>query len=91
LAVDLRSNGVIVVPPSIRPSGKYAGSCYEFIQGSWDDLTRLTKVRPGSLPASRASVRKGHHLRAVREGWRNETLFRQLLRRCRRYLCWNLF
>jgi len=83
LAVDLRSNGVIVVPPSIRPSGEYAERRYEFIKGSWDDLARLPKVRPGSLPGSRAPVRKGDRLGAVREGWRNETLFRQLLRHAR--------
>jgi bifunctional DNA primase/polymerase-like protein/primase-like protein len=83
LSVDLRSNGVIVVPPSIRPTGEHAGRKYEFVAGSWNDLARLPKVRPGSLPVSRVSAAQAAPLRAVKQGWRNETLFRNLLRHAR--------
>jgi hypothetical protein len=83
LAVDVRSNGLIVVPPSIRPSGKYAGRGYEFVEGSWDDLARIPKVRAGSLAANPASATQPTRLRAVAEGRRNDTLFRVLLRQAR--------
>jgi hypothetical protein len=51
LNVDVRgTGGIIIVPPSVRPTGPYAGCTYEFIEGSWDDLTRLPAAYPGSLP-----------------------------------------
>jgi hypothetical protein len=83
LPVDVRSNGIIVVPPSIRPCGKHAGRGYEFVEGSWDDLARLPEVQAGSLAANRVSPSEPARLRAVSEGWRNDTLFRLLLRHAR--------
>src|SRR5437588_8913304 len=37
LEVDLKGvGGFVVIPPSIRPTGPYAGYAYDFLQGSWD-------------------------------------------------------
>jgi len=85
LAVDVKGKaGLIVVPPSIRPEGPHAGKPYRFISGSWDDLKRLPPIRQGSLPRGR-DVATGTvtSLRAVREGQRNNTLFKVLLREAR--------
>ena len=94
LAVDVKAGGAgrggfIVVPPSVRASGPYAGRLYKFIRGGWDDLARLPTIRPGSLPsASSGETGKGSateplcgaalpNLRG--EGTRNNALFQLLL------------
>jgi hypothetical protein len=76
LAVDIRGiGGQVVVPPSIRVSGPNAGRTYVFTAGaSWDDLCCLPKIRPGALPNTTPTA-----LRAVKEGRRNNTLFKSLL------------
>ncbi len=82
LAVDVKGvGGFVVVPPSIRPSGKHAGKTYQFLAGSWADLGRLQRAKPGSLPKVDAAA--PHALRAVRAGTRNNTLFKLLLRQVR--------
>src|SRR5262249_46635913 len=50
LAVDVKgsSAGIIIVPPSFRPS---TGVPYRFERGDWDDLVRLPVAKPGSLSA----------------------------------------
>jgi hypothetical protein len=69
-AVDIRGvGGMVVVPPSIRPSGSHAGKAYTFVAGSWNDLRRLKRLKPDSL-------REGP---AIKEGRRNTTLLRYLL------------
>lgn len=88
MKVDIKGvGGYVVVPPSIRRSGDHAGRTYHFLTGSWDDLPRLPKVIPGSLPlaAAKGTGSSGaddsvHVLRAVAEGRRNVTLFKSLLR-----------
>jgi hypothetical protein len=71
LPVDIQGAGsVIVVPPSIRPSGEYAGKRYRFIQGTLADLHDLPPLAPGSLPA--------HGYTAWMEGQRNDGLFNAL-------------
>ena len=43
LKVDIRGlGGMVVVPPSIRPTGQHAGKAYTVLKGSWDDLVHLT-------------------------------------------------
>ena len=48
LAVDVKgsSAGIVIVPPSVRPS---TGIPYDFERGTWDDLDRLPRAKPGSL------------------------------------------
>jgi hypothetical protein len=84
LPVDVKAiGGLVVVPPSIRPSGVHAGGAYTFQRGSWADLTRLPRIRPGSLPdktvrPKTATERSGSPLAHI--GERNCQLFRMLLR-----------
>ena len=40
------SGGIVVVPPSVRPTGSHVGRTYEFIEGSLADLTRLPAISP---------------------------------------------
>jgi DNA-binding XRE family transcriptional regulator len=81
--VDIKAaGGVLVVPPSVRPSGPHAGKSYRFLAGNWDDLPRLPNIRPGSLPASRRKLVPGG-AGAVSEGNRNATLLRFLLSQAR--------
>jgi hypothetical protein len=83
LNVDIKGKGgFVVAPPSIRPSGQYAGKAYEFHRGSWDDLKRLPTIKPGSLPSKTKPVTtttapKGNS----NEGERNERLFALALRK----------
>jgi len=58
LAVDIKGKGgLVVVPPSVRPAGQYAGHLYSFFTGSWDDLPHLPPIRPGALNrATRAAA-----------------------------------
>jgi bifunctional DNA primase/polymerase-like protein len=52
LAIDIKGyGGQVVVPPSVRFNGQFAGRCYALIAGSWEELPRLPKIRPGALPA----------------------------------------
>jgi DNA-binding XRE family transcriptional regulator len=85
LAVDVKGRaGLIIVPPSVRPEGPHAGKPYRFLTGSWDDLKRLPAIRPGSLPGDRdTAAGPVTKLHAVRQGQRNDTLFRMLLRQAR--------
>jgi Bifunctional DNA primase/polymerase, N-terminal len=67
LKVDVKAaGGFAVVPPSVRPDGPYAGRAYEFLAGSWGDLSRLPAARPGSLPAVEVGMNQPARLRAVR-------------------------
>jgi len=50
LAVDIKATGgMVVVPPSVRSTGKHAGKVYGFISGTWEDLRRLPTLKLGSL------------------------------------------
>lgn len=82
LDVDIKATGgLVVVPPSIRPSGKYAGKPYTFNSGSWDDVQRLPVANPGSLPNhDEAPV---YSIQSVKKGNRNKFLFSQLLKQVR--------
>jgi hypothetical protein len=82
LPVDVKAKGgFVVVPPSVRPSGPYAGRLYRFHSGSWADLGNLPSIRCGSLATARPR-KPGPPTRlcAVKEGHRNNMLFRALLR-----------
>lgn len=87
MKVDVKGVGCfVVVPPSVRPSGPHAGKTYEFLSGSWQDLERLPKVQPGSLPIVDRNTGYGpkpEPLRAVKEGRRNTFLHRLLLHQAR--------
>ncbi|MBV8736953.1 MAG: bifunctional DNA primase/polymerase [Alphaproteobacteria bacterium] len=72
------SGGIVVVPPSVRPSGTHAGRRYEFIEGSLNDLVRLPIIKPGSTERVVVPTTNPTRLRAVGEGWRNNSLFRHL-------------
>jgi hypothetical protein len=79
--VDVKgAGGLVVVPPSVRICGTHAGREYEFISGDWCELGRLPTLRPRSLSASKPGVMS---LRATKEGHRNNSLFRHLLRQAR--------
>ncbi len=74
LKVDIRGlGGMVVVPPSIRPTGQHAGKEYAFVKGSWDDLVRLPTVKPAAL----------HDSGVVYEGERGVRLFRFLMHQVR--------
>jgi hypothetical protein len=76
LAVDLRGvGGMVVVPPSVRPSGHHKGKPYAFLEGSWDDLCRLPNIKPSALAPPHSST----NLQAVRKGNRDNSLFRACL------------
>jgi len=80
LPVDIKGiGGFVVAPPSVRPNGRDAGKCYRIVKGSWDDLPRLTTIKPGSLPAARPAPRVGV-AGDVLEGTRNNTMLKLLLR-----------
>jgi hypothetical protein len=94
--VDIKGiGGQVVVPPSVRFTGAYAGRSYGFLAGSWDDLKRLPTMHPGALirhpydPQARdgstphpADIVPAP-LRAVKEGYRNNVLFCSLLRQAK--------
>jgi len=76
LKVDVKAKGgMVVVPPSIRPTGEHAGKVYGFREGSWEDLARLPTLKPGSL----YDGDKGY----VPDGQRGDTLFKHCLRQVR--------
>jgi len=79
LNADVKGQGgMIVVPPSFNRSN---GRPYEFETGSWDDLSRLPKIRPGALDlaTSRGSRSDNASMVAVPQGQRNTWLFHKLL------------
>ncbi|HXX82880.1 MAG TPA: bifunctional DNA primase/polymerase [Casimicrobiaceae bacterium] len=80
LNADVKGQGgMIVVPPSFN---RLNGRSYDFEVGSWDDLSRLPKIRPGALDlvtprgsrSDSASI-----LAAVAQGQRNAWLFRAVM------------
>jgi len=76
IAVDIKAKGgMVVVPPSIRPSGPHAGRVYGFLEGSWDDLRRLPTLKPGSFY-------EGNGGRVV-QGTRNDTLWKRCMHQVR--------
>ena len=86
LSVDVKAvGGYVVVPPSVRLSGPHAGTRYRILTGSWSDVRRLPEVRPGSLPVRMVGDRNDQFntSQAVREGARNDVLFRQLMHQVR--------
>ena len=81
LPVDIKGlGGFVVTPPSVRPSGPHAGRPYALKQGTWDDLGRLPKLKPGSLADLRALATRVPTKGKVQEGRRNASIFRKLLR-----------
>jgi hypothetical protein len=81
LAIDIKAGpgAVVIVPPSVRPS---SGRPYAFVRGGWSDLASLP-VFPLMTQESRAKMADGK----VREGSRNDYLFKKLLRHAKRYGC----
>jgi hypothetical protein len=81
LAIDIKAGpgAVMIVPPSVRPS---SGRPYAFMRGGWEDLASLP-VFPLTTEVSRAGMADGN----VREGSRNNHLFKELLRHAGRYGC----
>lgn len=75
------AGGFVVVPPSVRPKGFYAGRSYEFIEGTLADLTRLPALKPGSIDRVAETAINPTRLRAIKEGRRNNSLFRHLIAR----------
>ena len=72
------AGGFVVVPPSVRPSGPHAGRSYEFVEGTLGDLARLPPLRTGIIDRVTVTAKNLAPLRAVKEGRRNNTLFRHL-------------
>jgi hypothetical protein len=82
LQVDIKATGgLVVAPPSVRPTGEYAGKPYSFLAGAWDDIGSLPVVRSGSVPVQ--SKASNNTLNTIREGSRNTALFRALLKQVR--------
>jgi hypothetical protein len=86
LAIDIKAEGgFVVVPPSVRPSGPYAGRAYSFIRGDLDELPRLPTLRPDVLEQFRSQtperiVHSTATKAALPEGVRNVDLFLRALR-----------
>lgn len=68
LPIDILGAGLTIAPPSYRPD---LGQSYGFLTGSLADLDRLPPIRPGAL-----DVGRGRAAEAVREGERNDVLWR---------------
>jgi hypothetical protein len=82
LDVDIKaSGGLIVAPPSVRPTGEYAGKAYTFLTGTWSDTRDLPEVRSGSVPVRDEVTASSYN--PIREGSRNDALFRELLSQSR--------
>ena len=80
LPVDVKgsASGIVIVPPSFRPSTQVA---YTFERGTWDDLARLPFARPDSL--SIVDCPASARIDDLRPGNRNNALFRRALREAR--------
>jgi Bifunctional DNA primase/polymerase, N-terminal/Primase C terminal 1 (PriCT-1) len=78
LPVDVKGSGagIIIVPPSFRPS---TGVLYAFERGSWDDLARL----PGARLAGLIPDNSRFGPLSAAKGTRNDKLFRFALREAR--------
>jgi hypothetical protein len=72
------AGGVVVVPPSVRPNGPHVGRPYEFIEGTLEDLARLPPMKSASVNRVAATATNPPRLGAVKEGRRNDSLFRHL-------------
>jgi DNA-binding XRE family transcriptional regulator len=72
------AGGFVVVPPSVRPNGPHAGRAYEFVDGTLKDLARLPPLRQESIDRVTVNTISPTRLRSVKEGWRNNSLFRHL-------------
>ena len=80
LPVDVQTDGAfIVVPPSVRPTGEFAGKHYEFIAGGWESLSGLPPIGESAL--KQPGNRNGNvsRLRPTEKGRRNAALFRYCL------------
>ncbi len=76
LPVDIKGvGGMVIVPPSIRPSGPHAGKPYGFVQGGWTDLGRLPALKSSAFGNGERRVGE-----RVGEGCRNDVLFKKCLR-----------
>ena len=81
--VDIKGAGSIwIAPPSKRPD---TGRTYSFLRGKLEDLARLRPARAGSLPQGTANDNNRPLATGgtIRQGKRNDTLFRQCLREAR--------
>jgi bifunctional DNA primase/polymerase-like protein/primase-like protein len=87
LNADVKGKGgIIVAPPSVRPSGEFAGRAYRLVAGcSWAALASLPTIKEGALPPPPSATVTP--LRAVASGHRNNTLFKLLLREAGRCSC----
>jgi hypothetical protein len=87
LNADVKGRGgIIAVPPSVRPSGEFAGRAYKLVADcSWNALKSLPTIKEGALPPRPAATVTPP--RAVASGQRNNTLFRLLLKEARRCSC----
>jgi Bifunctional DNA primase/polymerase, N-terminal/Primase C terminal 1 (PriCT-1) len=80
LPIDVKAGtGIVIVPPSFQPA---TGKRYGFYRGKWADLRGLPKITPGGLNwlAGLSTGPSIKNLRAVKQGWRNMTLFRECLK-----------
>lgn len=85
IPVDIKGiGGFVVVPPSVRPSGDHAGKAYKFVTGGWDDLRRLPRINPGSLPGRpQAPPKPGARQGTIPEGTRHDELLQRALKDAR--------
>jgi DNA-binding XRE family transcriptional regulator len=79
IPVQLKAaGGFVVVPPSVRPSGLHGGRSYEFGEGTLADLSRVPPLRKAGFQRVAVTATYLTRLRAVKEGHRNNSLFRHL-------------
>ena len=79
IPVQLKAaGGFVVVPPSVRPSGPHADRSYEFVEGTMANLARLPRLKTGSTNRLGVTATNPTQLQAVKEGRRNNSLFRHL-------------
>jgi len=87
LPVDIKAlGGFVVVPPSVRPTGPHAGKLYHFLSGTWDDISRLPTLKPGSLPCpanAPGDKQRGPRPTPIPDGRRHDELFRHALKHAR--------